>query len=153
MREMVGKLREQAGKMERVKMDMDELESELREAELAKVRLQGDRRRRGKEEELVCERRAVEEAKQQLGEEQLAVVELVNQLREVRLMEEQEALEMGREAAIIRGHYAKILEAVQKFNMKMVNDFKIIEELKKDGDSTIRDICLKATEELLQRLH
>ena len=86
------------------------------------MRLQGDRRRRGKEEEvndsffppicisysmadllqLVCERRAVEEAKQQLGEEQLAVVELVNQLREVRLMEEQEALEMGREAAIIR---------------------------------------------------
>jgi len=137
MREMVGKLREQAGKMERVKMDMDELESELREAqqqvgerkaELAKVRLQGDRRRRGKEEELVCERRAVEEAKQQLGEEQLAVVELVNQLREVRLMEEQEALEMGREAAIIRGHYAKILEAVQKFNLKMANDFKIIEE-------------------------
>merc|ERR1719285_1257139 len=95
---MVGKLREQAGKMERVKMDMDELESELREAQ------------------------------QQLGEEQLAVVELVNQLREVRLMEEQEALEMGREAAIIRGHYAKILEAVQKFNLKMANDFKIIEE-------------------------
>ena len=52
--------------------------------------------------QLVCERKAVEEAKQQLGEEQLAVVELVNQLREVRLMEEQEALEMGREAAIIR---------------------------------------------------
>merc|ERR1719193_1277647 len=134
---MVGKLREQAGKMERVKMDMDELESELREAqqqvgerkaELGKVRLQGDRRRRGKEEELVAESRAVEEAKQQLGEEQLAVVELVNQIREVRLMEEQEALEMGKEAAIIRGHYAKILEAVQKFNMKMVNDFKIIEE-------------------------
>jgi len=137
MREMVGRLREQSGKMEGVKMDMDELESELREAqqqvgerkaELGKVRLQGDRRRRGKEEELVAERRAVEEGKQQLGEEQLAVVELVNQIREVKLMEEDEALEMGREAATIRGHYAKILEAVQRFNQKISNDFKIMEE-------------------------
>jgi len=137
MRELVGKLREQSSKMEGVKMDMDELESELREAqqqvgerkaELAKVRLQGDRRRRGKEEELVSERRAVEEAKQQLGEEQLAVVELVNQIRDVKLMEEEEALEMGREATTIRAHYAKILEAVQKFNQKINNDFKIIEE-------------------------
>ena len=33
MRELVGKLREQASKMEGVKMDMDELESELREAQ------------------------------------------------------------------------------------------------------------------------
>ena len=33
MREMVGRLREQSGKMEGVKMDMDELESELREAQ------------------------------------------------------------------------------------------------------------------------
>ena len=93
MREIVGRLREQAGKMEGVKMDMDELESELREAqqqaswdyyckfcflnlctflltcflrltmcfflqvgerkaELGKVRLQADRRKRGKEEEV-----------------------------------------------------------------------------------------------------
>ena len=27
-----------------------------------------------------------------------------------------------------RAHYAKILEAVQKFNQKISNDFKIIEE-------------------------
>ena len=33
MREIVGRLREQAGKMEGVKMDMDELESELRDAQ------------------------------------------------------------------------------------------------------------------------
>ena len=33
MRELVGKLREQSSKMEGVKMDMDELESELREAQ------------------------------------------------------------------------------------------------------------------------
>merc|ERR1719219_143944 len=137
MREIVGRLREQAGKMEGVKMDMDELESELRDAqqqvverkaELGKVRLQADRRKRGKEEELVTERRAVDEVKQQLGEEHLAVVEIINQIREVKLVEEDEALEMGREAATIRGHYAKILEAVQRFNQKINNDFKIIEE-------------------------
>ena len=29
---------------------------------------------------------------------------------------------------IARAHYAKILEAVQKFNQKISNDFKIIEE-------------------------
>ena len=27
-----------------------------------------------------------------------------------------------------RAHYAKILEAVQKFNLKISNDFKVIEE-------------------------
>ena len=29
---------------------------------------------------------------------------------------------------VVRAHYAKILEAVQKFNQKISNDFKIIEE-------------------------
>ena len=88
--------------------------------------------------------------------------DLLDQIREVKLVEEEEALEMGREAATIRhnflfgcpwavshscnvfipqhpsliityfqlgrGHYAKILEAVQRFNQKISNDFKIIEE-------------------------
>merc|ERR1719319_540194 len=80
-REVVGRIREQHGHLETVKMEMDEVESDLREVvqqvvdrkgEMSKARLQGERRMKGKKEELEAERTTVEAARLDVGEEQLA---------------------------------------------------------------------------------
>ena len=34
---------------------------------------------------------------------------------------------MGQEAAVIRGHYATLLESLQKFNEKIASDFLVLE--------------------------
>ena len=43
------------------------------------------------------------------------------------LREEEERVTMGQEAAVIRGHYATLLESLQKFNEKMNSEFLVLE--------------------------
>lgn len=138
-REIMGKIREQHGKLDSIKMEVDELENDLREerqqagsrrAEMEKVRLQAERRRRGKEEEVTEGRGAVEAARRQLGEAELASVELAGQTKAATDQVEEERVMMGQEAANIRATYSTLLEAIQKFNDKMNRDFDKIEEAK-----------------------
>ena len=165
-REVVGSIREQHGHLERVQMEMDEVESHLREVvqqvadrkgEMAKARLQGERRKKGKEEELEAERVAVEAARQDVGEEQLAVVEAIDRIRDMELQEQEERDAMELEAqqvglpiffypvvnwkvlhdffvplfltpAQVRQHYSAILETIELFNTKLARDFQRLEE-------------------------
>jgi len=136
-REVVGSIREQHGHLERVQMEMDEVESHLREVvqqvadrkgEMAKARLQGERRKKGKEEELEAERVAVEAARQDVGEEQLAVVEAIDRIRDMELQEQEERDAMELEAQQVRQHYSAILETIELFNTKLARDFQRLEE-------------------------
>jgi len=131
-RELVGKIREQHSIMETIKLEREETESVIREFEsqvkektavLGKTRGQWLRRKKGKEEEIQQGGSDLEEAKLQLGEEQLAAMELANKIRDINLMCEEEQDEMCREAAIIRSHYSTLLEAMEKFNNKLNEDF------------------------------
>ena len=63
-----------------------------------------------------------------MGEEQLAAMELSNKMRDINLMCEDEQEEMAREAANIRAHYSTLLEAMEKFNNKLNEDFSKIGE-------------------------
>jgi len=134
-RELVAKIREQHSVMETVKSDREELDSVIREKEnqikeksavLAKMRGQWARRKKGKEEEIQQGSADLEQAKLQMGEEQLAAMELSNKMRDINLMHEDEVEEMAREAANIRAHYSTLLEAMEKFNAKLNEDFKKI---------------------------
>ena len=134
-RELVAKIREQHSIMETVKSDREELESVIREKEnqikeksavLAKMRGQWGRRKKGKEEEIQQGSADLEHAKLQMGEEQLAAMELSNKMRDINLMHEDEVEVMAREAANIRAHYSTLLEAMEKFNTKLNEDFKKI---------------------------
>jgi len=136
-REVVGRIREQHGHLETVKMEMDEVESDLREVvqqvvdrkgEMAKARLQGERRMKGKKEELEAERTAVEAARLDVGEEQLAVVEVMGSIRDIELQEQEEMDAMGQEAYQVRQHYSAMLETIELFNTKLARDFQRIEE-------------------------
>lgn len=136
VREIVARIREQHGHLDTVKMELDELESDLRETqqrvatkatELNKAKLQWGRRKKGKEEELEEGRRVRQESRQLLGEEQLAAMDLANQVRDLSVREEEERVMMGQEAAVIRGHYATLLESLQKFNEKMSSEFQVLE--------------------------
>jgi len=136
-REIVGKIREQDGMLDSVKMEIDELEMQLRdiqiqiaekESEFTKAKMQWTRRKAGKEEEIAEAKKAREEARLQLGEEQLVAVDLANQIRDLGLMEEEEIEQMGQEAAIIRGKYATLLESIEKFNEKINADYIKMDE-------------------------
>jgi len=131
-RDLVGKIREQQTQMESVKLEreeadsvMKELENQLKEktAMLNKLRGQWARRKQGKEEEIKSVHADLEEAKMQLGEEQMAVVDLTNKIKEVNLAVEEERHEMVKEAARVRANYSALLEAMEKFNKKLTEDF------------------------------
>jgi len=131
-RDLVGKIREQHTMMETIKLEREEAESVIRELEsqlkeksavLGKMRGQWARRKKGKEEEIQHGGSDLKEAKATLGEEQLAAVDLSNKLRDINLMCEDDQEEAAREAAIIRAHYSTLLEAMEKFNTKLNEDF------------------------------
>ena len=134
-RELVAKIREQHTSMETIKSDREELESVIREKEnqvkeksaiLAKMRGQWARRKKGKEEEIQQGAADLEHAKLQMGEEQFTALELSNKMRDIKLLQEDEVEEMAREAATIRSHYSSLLEAMEKFNTKLNEDFNKI---------------------------
>jgi len=135
-REIVGKIRERHGHLDSVKMELDELDLQMqtqrdeiaeKTGEVNKAKIQGARRKAGREEEMEENKRAREEARQLLGEKHLAAVDLANQIRDVNLMEEEERDHMGQEAARIRANYASLLESIKKFNEKLDADFTKLE--------------------------
>eukprot|EP00092_Neocalanus_flemingeri_P039043 GFUD01042502.1.p1 GENE.GFUD01042502.1~~GFUD01042502.1.p1 ORF type:complete len:450 (+),score=180.21 GFUD01042502.1:281-1630(+) len=138
-RDLVGKIREHHTVMESTKLEKEEAESVIRELEnqfkersavLAKMRGQWARRKKGKEEEIQQGGSELEEAKLQLGEEQLAAMDLSNKIRDLNLMCEDEQEEMARLAGNTRAHYSMVLEAMEKFNNKLNEDFAKIGEAK-----------------------
>ena len=131
----MAKIREQHTAMETIKLQREETESVIRELEsqvkeksavLAKMRGQWVRRKKGKEEEIQQGGADLEHAKMQMGEDQVAAMELSNKMRDINLMSEEEQDDMTREAANIRAHYSTLLEAMEKFNTKLNDDFQKI---------------------------
>ena len=87
--------------------------------------------RQGKQEDLDRAKTELEAAKSSLDEEQLKVVELTEKVRDLELQSAEENDEMILEANQVRSQYAKILEAMEKFNIKMSTDMKKLSEAKK----------------------
>ena len=98
---------------------------------LIKMKNQWSRRRQGKQEDLDRAKTELEAAKSSLDEEQLKVMELAEKVRDLELQSAEENDEMILEANQVRSQYAKILEAMEKFNIKMSTDMKKLSEAKK----------------------
>ena len=98
---------------------------------LNKMKNQWSRRRQGKQEDLDRAKTELEAAKSSLDEEQLKVMELAEKVRDLELQSAEENDEMILEANQVRSQYAKILEAMEKFNIKMSTDMKKLSEAKK----------------------
>ena len=98
---------------------------------LIKMKNQWSRRRQGKQEDLDRAKTELEAAKSSLDEEQLKAMELAEKVRDLELQSAEENDEMILEANQVRSQYAKILEAMEKFNIKMSTDMKKLSEAKK----------------------
>jgi len=98
---------------------------------LSKMKNQWSRRRQGKQEDLDRAKTELEAAKSSLDEEQLKAMELAEKVRDYELQSAEENDEMILEANQVRSQYAKILEAMEKFNIKMSTDMKKLSEAKK----------------------
>ena len=98
---------------------------------LNKMKNQWSRRRQGKQEDLDRAKTELEAAKSSLDEEQLKAMELDEKVRDLELQSAEENDEMILEANQVRSQYAKILEAMEKFNIKMSTDMKKLSEAKK----------------------
>ena len=98
---------------------------------LNKMKNQWSRRRQGKQEDLDRAKTELEAAKSSLDEEQLKAMELAEKVRDLELQSAEENDEMILEANQVRSQYAKILEAMEKFNIKMSTDMKKLSEAKK----------------------
>merc|ERR1712193_236898 len=117
--------------------ETEEVESLIREEEghineksevLIKMKNQWSRRRQGKQEDLDRAKTELEAAKSSLDEEQLKAMELAEKVRDLELQSAEENDEMILEANQVRSQYAKILEAMEKFNIKMSTDMKKLSE-------------------------
>merc|ERR1711864_12944 len=89
-RELEGKMREVQGQTVSFKLELEEGDSLVREKEIQvekkkeegnKMKVQWNRKKKGKEEEILCGSNELEHAKKHLGQEELAVVELSSQIR------------------------------------------------------------------------
>jgi len=129
------KIKELNSNMETLNFKKEEADAMLRELQsqvkeksdmLARLKNQWMRKKRGKEEEIEEFKTGLEEARQQVGEEQLAAVELSSKIRDVQLMEEEIKDEIKREAQHVRAEYSKLLEAIEIFNENITEDYKKI---------------------------
>merc|ERR1712096_396320 len=129
------KIKELNSSMETLNFKKEEADAMLRELQsqvkeksdmLARLKNQWMRKKRGKEEEIEEFKTGLEEARQQVGEEQLAAVELSSKIRDVQLMEEEIKDEIKRKAQHVRAEYSKLLEAIEIFNENITEDYKKI---------------------------
>merc|ERR1739838_289761 len=95
---------------------------------LARMKNQWMRKKMGKDEEIEEFKAGLEEARKQVGAEQMAAVDLSNKISDVQLMEEEIKDEIKREAKHVRAEYAKLLEALEMFNGNITEDYEKITE-------------------------
>merc|ERR1712059_232860 len=119
-----GKMREVQGQMVSFKLELEEGDSLVREKEIQvekkkeegnKMKVQWNRKKKGKEEEILCGSNELEHAKKHLGQEELAVVELSSQTRK---------------AVLVRSQYSTLLEGIEKYNLKLRKDLDRVEKVK-----------------------
>ena len=137
-RDVLAKIRDKQTTMETTKLEREEFESVYRELEsqiiekndvFSKMKIQWSRRKKGKEEDLLVGSTELKDAKALVGEEQLVGIELMNSLRHVEGLCDEEQAESVKEAACVRAQYSRLLEAIEKFNVKLNEDFKKIESV------------------------
>jgi len=133
IQEINDKLKVFSGETEEVESLIREEEGQINEKSevLSKMKNQWSRRRQGKQEDLDRAKTELEAAKSSLDEEQLKAMELAEKVRDYELQSAEENDEMILEANQVRSQYAKILEAMEKFNIKMSTDMKKLSEAKK----------------------
>merc|ERR1712059_134032 len=127
------------GQMGSFKLELEEGDSLVREKEIQvekkkeegnKMKVQWNRKKKGKEEEILCGSNELEHAKKHLGQEELAVVELSSQIRNLDMRREVEIEEQTREAVLVSSQYSTLLEGIKKFNLKLREDLDRVEKVK-----------------------
>merc|ERR1712059_78122 len=103
-------MREVQGQMVSFKLELEEGDSLVREKEIQvekkkeegnKMKVQWNRKKKGKEEEILCGSNELEHAKKHLGQEELAVVELSGQMVSFKLeLEEGDSLVREKEIQV-----------------------------------------------------
>merc|ERR1712059_11743 len=116
-----GKIREVQGQMVSFKLELQEGN---------KMKVQWNRKKKGKEEEISSRSFELEHAKKHLGQEELAVVELSSQIRNLDMRREVEIEEQTREAVLVSSQYSTLLEGIKKFNLKLREDLDRVEKVK-----------------------
>ena len=137
-RDVLAKIRDKQTNMETTKLEREEFESVYRELEsqimeknevFSKMKIQWSRRKKGKEEDLLVESSELKDVKALVGEEQLVGIELMNSLRHFEKLCDEEQAESVKEAACVRAQYSRLLETIEKFNVKLKQDYKKIESV------------------------
>jgi len=127
------KIQEINTRISKINMETDEYGSLLNDEEvqvkeknevLTKMKSQWSRRCQGKQEDLNRVVAELEEAKSSFDEEQLKALELSNQVKELNSQSDKEKRESFVNAGDVRSQYSKILQSIEKFNMKMASDME-----------------------------
>ena len=136
---MLAKISDKQTNMESIKLERVEFESVYRELEsqisekndvFSNMKIQWSWRKKGKDEELFVGSSELKDAKALVGGEQLVGIELMNSLRHVEELCDEEQAESVKEAACVRAQYSRLLEAIiEKFIVKLKEDFRKIESV------------------------
>jgi len=144
-RKLEGKIRENEGRMTKMKLELEEEDNvrkekevlvEKRREDLNTLMMKWKLRKNGKEEELKMFHKEEEEARQKLGEEEIAMIDISNKIRDIHLKRDEEVELRKREAALVRCQYAALLEAIEKFNQQLASDFEKLEKAKDKLDQS-----------------
>jgi len=135
LRNAESKLRDNKKKETALTSELEENDNLLREKELflkkrkeefQRLNIQWNLKKTGKEEEIRMLREEFEESKKMLGEEELVIVDLREQINEAKFAKNSIYEEIESDALIIRQKYSKLLEALEKYNRKLREDMKRI---------------------------
>jgi len=145
-KELTVKIRDQMTAREGVKLHLDDHEAMIREHDLqindlaqqmGKLKLQWGRRKRGKGEEIEGLKEELDVVKKNLGEEEVAVVEVLNRIHNTEVEIEKEEKVIYGEGVWVKAQYARLLESIEKFNTKLNDDFaKLDEARERIGEAT-----------------
>merc|ERR1719296_711082 len=131
-KDLTVKIRDQLSKREGVKLQNDDYQAIIREhdnqigeltQQLGKIKLQWGRKRQGKGEEVENLTQAMEVSKKKLGDKEVAGLDLHNRIQSTELeLAEIEPL-MQNQGMQAKADYARLLESIEKFNNKLMQDF------------------------------
>jgi len=136
VRSAESKLRDNKKKESALNIEIEEKDNRLREKELLwkkrndefqRLTLQWNLKKNGKEEEVRMLQEQVDGAKKMLGEEELVIVDLREQIHEAKTVKDAILLEIESDTIVVRQKYSKLREALEKYNRKLREDMKRIE--------------------------
>merc|ERR1712176_1290508 len=98
--------------------------------EMHRLKAQCSLKKNGKEEELMKLQQEIEDSKKLLGEEELVIFDLNEEINSLKVKRNEIMKEVENSEMIVRQKYSRMLEALENYNKKLKDDLNQINAVK-----------------------